>query len=119
MINQMTLTSFVKYECCNFQSDECLGVDLIGKRFRNQGSCYMAEKEPCEYFLSCVLPVAKEKGYDNVISQYRKIDRGIEQAKVRNCSCGVQLSKGKKFCEKCRKKRRQKTNKENLRKYRG
>ena len=68
-----------------------------------------------------VLPVAKERGYGNVISQYQKIDidSELKDIKVRNCSCGVVLPKGKKFCEKCRKKRRQRTNRENLKKYRG
>jgi hypothetical protein len=121
MIKQITLTSFVKQECCNFASDECLGIDVFGKRFRGQGICHVAEKEPCAYFLRCVLPVAKERGYGNVISQYQKIDidSELKDIKVRNCSCGVVLPKGKKFCEKCRKKRRQRTNRENLKKYRG
>jgi hypothetical protein len=67
-----------------------------------------------------VLPIAKERGYGNVISSYQKIDidSELKKIKVRNCGCGAELPKGKKFCEKCRKKRRQKTDRENQRKYR-
>ncbi len=54
-----------------------------------------------------------------MISQYQRIDINAElkNVKVKNCGCGIEIPKGKKFCEKCRKKKRQKTNRENLRKY--
>ncbi len=55
-----------------------------------------------------------------MISQYQRIDINAElnNVKVRNCGCGIEILKGKKFCEKCRKKKRQKTNRVNLRRYR-
>ena len=121
MINRVTLASFVKLECCNFVSDECLGIDVFGKRFREQGICYIVEKKLCVYFLRCVLSIAKEKGYGNVISQYQKIDIDAELKgiKVRNCSCGTELPKGKKFCDKCRKRKRLESKREYQRNYRG
>ncbi len=121
MIKQISLASFVKQECCNFVSDECLGVDVFGKRFREQGICWIFKKKLCVFFARCVLPVAKDKGYGNVISQYQKIDINSElkELKVRSCSCGVGLPKGKKLCEKCRKRKRRETKREYQRNYRG
>ncbi len=115
-----TLFSFVKAECADYVNSECLGIDVFGKRFREQGICFILENKPCAYFVRCVLPIAKERGYGNVISSYQKIDidSELKKIKVRNCDCGAGLPKGKKFCEKCRKKRRQKTDRENQRKYR-
>ena len=115
MVNQITLTPFVKQECCNFVSDECLGIDLFGKRFRNQGICYIEEKKPCSFFASCVLPLAIQNGYSNVVRQYEKIDQPI---KIRTCECGVVLSKGRQYCDICKVKNRRKTNRENQKKYR-
>ncbi len=83
MINRVTLTSFLKQECCNFFSNECLGVDVFGKRFREQGICYIVEKTPCVYFVKCVLPVAKDKGYGDVISRYQRIDINSKLLKMR------------------------------------
>ena len=121
MINRATLSSFVKQECANFVSGECIGIDVFGKRFRDQGICYIVEKRLCVYFVRCVLPRAKENGCGNVISQYQKIDidSELKDLKVRSCSCGVEIPKGKKFCEKCRKRKRQETKREYQRNYRG
>ncbi len=121
-MDNLTLTSFIRNECANIiRQTECLGIDVLGKRFRREGPCYVLKQDPCGYFVKCVLPIAKQRGYGNVISQYQRIDINSElkKVKVRKCGCGEDLPKGKKFCEKCRKKKRQKTNRENLRKYRG
>jgi len=120
MINQITLTSFVKQGCCNLVSGECLGLNGNKTRFRNQGKCYIAERKSCPYFTRVLLPLAKRKGcYDKIISEYQNIDLAIRRERIRQCECGTALSKGKKYCGNCRKKRRQQTNRENLRKHRG
>jgi len=120
MINQMTLASFVKQECCNFFTNQCLGVDVHSKRFRNQGNCYITDRKPCDYFVRVLLLLSKQKGCcDKIFSEYQNIDLAIKKDKVRQCECGRELSKRERFCKSCRKKRRQKTNRENVRKYRG
>ncbi|MHC4266933.1 MAG: hypothetical protein ACYSTS_00580 [Planctomycetota bacterium] len=111
----LTLTSFIRNECANLiRQNECLGVDTLGKRFRNEGPCYVLEKDACIYFVKAVLPIAKQRGYGNVISQYQRIDINSElkNVKIRNCVCGAEIPKGKQVCEKCRKKKRQKTHRE-------
>ncbi len=121
-MNDLTLSSFIRNECANIlRQNECLGIDVLGKRFRNEGDCYVLKQEPCLYFVKAVLPVARQRGYGNVISQYQRIDINSElkNIKVRNCGCGAELPKGKQLCEKCRKKRRLKSQKEHNSKRRG
>ncbi len=118
----LTLGSFLKQECANvMRQTECIGIDVLGKRFRSEGPCYVLKQDPCGYFVKCVLPIAKQKGYGNVISRYQRIDINSElkKVKVRKCGCGEDLPKCKKYCEKCRKERRKKTDKENHQKQRG
>jgi hypothetical protein len=121
MNKKIKLSAFVRQECADYVNSECLGIDVFGKRFREQGNCWIMEQEPCVYFVRCVLPIAKERGYGNVISSYQKIDIDSEakKNKVRNCECGESLPKGKQLCEKCRKKRRQNTKRIYQQKYRG
>jgi|TARA_B100001964_G_scaffold97307_1_gene108895 hypothetical protein len=118
MIKRITLLTFVRQQCCNFIPNECLGVDLFGKRFRNQGVCHIVEKEPCLFFERCVLPVANQMGGGNVVRQYQRVN-GFELAKTRYCECSVELLKNKKFCKKCRTRRRRETKSKYQRKYRG
>jgi hypothetical protein len=120
MNNQITLASFVKQECCSLVSGECLGLNGNNTKFRNQGNCYITEQESCDYFNRVLLPLSDQKGcYDKIISEYQNIDLAIRRERVRQCECGTELSRGKKYCGNCRKKRRQQTNRENLRKHRG
>ncbi len=116
-----TLLSFVRQECANFCNSECLGIDVFGKRFREQGICFILENKPCVYFVRCVLPIAKDKGYGDVISRYQRIDINSKllKIKVRKCECGQDIPKGKQICENCRKKRRQNTKRIYQQKYRG
>ena len=82
MINRVTLTSFVKHECANFISGECLGLDIHSKRFRNQGNCYITDRKPCDYFVRVVLPLSNHKGcYDKIFSDYQNIDLAIKKEK--------------------------------------
>lgn len=105
------IVKFTKRECANFINLECLGVSVFGKKFREQGACFILEDKPCLYFKICVLPLAKERGYDDVIDQYGEIDKDstVSSFKVRKCECGQGMPKGKQMCEKCRKKRRRET----------
>ncbi len=116
-----TLLGFVKAECADYVNSECLGIDVFGKRFIEQGSCFILENKPCMYFVRCVLPIAKERGYGNVISSYQKIDidSKLMKFKTRKCECGIDIPKGKQICEICRKKRRQITKRMYQQKYRG
>jgi len=116
-----TLSSFVKAECADYVNSECLGIDLFGKRFREQGICFILENKPCAYFVRCVLPIAKERGYGDVISRYQEIDIDSKLMKfeTRKCECGESLPKGKQLCEECRKKRRRETDRQNHQKHRG
>ena len=117
MTNQITLNSLVRNECCNLVQDSCLGVDLFGKRFRNEGECWIFNKNPCSFFTTSVLPLEPQ-----LTEKYRKLtkDTRVESHESRLCECGeYELRRRERFCEKCRKKRRQRTNRENLRKYRG
>ena len=102
------LTKFVKQECANFINLECLGVSVFGKKFREQGACFILEDKPCLYFKMCVLPLVEEKGYGDVIDQYEEIDKDSKSSKlkVRKCECGQDIAKSKQMCEKCRKIRR-------------
>ncbi len=86
----------------------------------NPDKCLVLKKKRCEYFKKAVLPLSLDLGcYDNIIGDYLKLDKSVSQdIEVKRCDCGSELPKGKKFCEKCRKKRRQKTDRENHRKYR-
>ena len=121
MTKQRTLASFVRHECADYVNSECLGIDVFGKRFREQGICFILENKPCVYFARCVLPIAKEKGYGDVISRYQRIDINSKllKIKVRKCECGQDIPKGKQICENCRKKRRQITKRMYQQKYRG
>jgi hypothetical protein len=87
----------------------------------NQAQCLILAKQRCDYFKKCVLPLAKLKGcYDRVFREYLKFDKPIDQSEdARFCECGTELPKGKKFCEKCRKKRRRETDMQNHQKHRG
>ncbi len=121
MNKKIKLSAFVKQECANFSNSECLGIDVFGKRFRKQGICFILENKPCAYFVRCVLPIAKERGYCKVISSYQKIDIDSKLMKfeTRKCECGIAIQKGKQICENCRKKRRQNTKRIYQQKYRG
>ncbi len=129
-----TLTSFIKAQCASFTGNGCIGftikreldkkgrVELKNKMFNNSGKCLVIEeKKPCVFFRESVLPLAEHYGvYSKILSEYTKIDESIvKNIHTRFCDCGEELKKREKCCEKCRTKRRQKTDRENKRKYRG
>ncbi len=110
-----TLTSFIRAECANLiKADQCLGLDVFGKRFMNQDKCLILRKKRCEYFKKCVLPISLDLGcYDNIIGDYLKIDRSVSQdIELRRCECGTEIPKGRQICDKCKKTRRMETYRE-------
>ncbi len=129
-----TLTSFIKAECASFTGNGCIGftikreldrkgrIELKNKMFNNSGKCLVIEKkEACKYFKKSVLPLAELQGiYSKILLEYTNIDESIvKNIRTRFCECGEELKPRERFCERCRWKRRQKTNRENLQKYRG
>jgi hypothetical protein len=132
MNKEITLQRFVKDECGNFFSDECIGTNVNGGRLKrsskttiipqyqlefvyaNAGKCWVLEGIPCDYFERQVLPLAKLiKNDSTLVNEYEKLCK-----KPRYCECGAELAKREQCCQRCRKKRRQKTNRENQRKHR-
>ncbi len=108
-----TLSSIIRDECANLtKTNECIGVDLKGKGFNLDGVCWVIkEKKPCRYFRKCVLPLAELQGiYSLILREYANIDKSIGVGiHTRFCDCGIELKPRERFCEKCRKKRRQET----------
>tara|TARA_B100002003_G_C13954781_1_gene462739 strand:+ start:76 stop:495 length:420 start_codon:yes stop_codon:yes gene_type:complete len=127
-----TLSDLVQQECCNLVSDECIGTNVNGGSLKrnskttiiyqypyefvcpNAGKCWVLEGIPCDYFERQVLPLAKLiKNDSTLVNEYEKLCK-----KPRYCECGAELAKREQCCQRCRKKRRQKTNRENQRKHR-
>ena len=115
MITQITLTSFIKQECANYSGDICLGIDVFGKRFRNEDMCWIIkDRKICEYFERCVLGYAKYiGGFDKIFKEYQDINLSITKKESRVCECGKELLKRERFCMKCKKKRRLEAKKKN------
>ena len=79
-------------------------------------TCLIQENKRCGYFEKAVLPVG-----DSVIRQkYETLTGVCIKGRVTNlCSdCGKSIPSRRRYCEGCKKKRRQKTNRENLRNFR-
>ncbi len=128
-----TLTSFIKAQCSSFIGNGCIGVtikreldekgrvELKNKMFNNSGKCLVIEeKNPCVFFRKAVLPLAEHYGvYSRILSEYTEIDKSIvKDIHTRFCDCGEELKPRERFCKKCRKKRRQRTDRENKRRHR-
>ncbi len=129
-----TLTSFIRAQCSSFTGNGCIGftikrkldgkgrIELKNEMFNNSGKCLVIEeKEPCVFFRESVLPLAELQGiYSKILLEYTNIDESIvKNIHTRFCECGTELKPRERFCDKCKKKRRQETNRENLRKFRG
>ena len=119
MVNQVTLASFIKHECCNFVSDGCLGVDFSKNLFNPGDVCFvLKDRKPCKFFEDCVLEVAKHRGcFDRVFGEYQDINLSISSKGVRRCECGSELLKRERYCEKCRKKKRLEAKRRNWHKH--
>jgi hypothetical protein len=112
MPKKMTLFDLVRQECCNFVSDECLGIELFSnKRFKEEGGkCWIIDEgTQCDFFVRCVLPLAPE-----LSEKYREIDSSIKEAK-RCSNCGNKIGNNERKCTICKRKTRRLRN----RKFRG
>ncbi len=129
-----TLASFIIQQCTGLMGNKCIGftikreldekgrVELKNKEFNKSGKCLVIEeKNPCVFFRESILPLTEHYGvYSRILSEYTQIDESIiKNIHTRFCDCGEELKPRERFCDKCKKKRRQETNRENLRKYRG
>ena len=107
------LRSFVKNECANF--DDHFG----GCFFNNDNKCSVLEGKRCGYFEQSVLgkPDYKYKllnyDYGKLFEQYAAINPRYlsKMAKVsaRICVCGEPLLPRQRFCDNCKRRRRQKS----------
>jgi hypothetical protein len=115
------LTTFLKKECCNWDSDTCLGATLLSSGLFNATcKCYIMEREPCPYFERCVLPSAKnDPNYDKIVKYYSMINSKFDPTYANTCNdCGKTIPPRKRYCKKCAKKRRNKTYKISSKHYR-
>jgi hypothetical protein len=100
------LMTFVKEECANYVRDNCMGLTVKNKKFRDYGNCWLEkgeEQKPCSYFRDVVFPIARQQEvFDEIYYYYKDIDLSLQKHKLRSCECGATLPKGKRFCEKCR-----------------
>ena len=104
----MQLNEFIKRECCNYVAgNRCIR--------NNMNKCHVQKEtkdlggKACSYFKRYVLPLAVREGYKHVISSYETIDPYLAEdikIKIRFCTCGNTMSKGKKMCNICRKNNR-------------
>jgi len=84
-------------------------------------TCLVQEGRRCGYFEKAVLPVASELGLQNIYEAYEKQTGAgmLKRSQARICpDCGEPLRPRQKFCDDCTRKRRQKTKRENQRKFR-
>ncbi len=130
--------SLAVQSCDYLFSGECLHTNVNGSRLKikskttiihqypyefvchNTGLCWIQEGMPCDHFERQVLPSAEhKKGYSAIIKEYAKIRSSIKKQAPRFCECGTVLAKRERCCQKCRMKRRRKSDRENHRKHRG
>jgi len=98
-----SLAVFVKKECANCVGGQCCMI----------GQCLVLKGKPCLYFEKAVLGPVDYKfhqpGYDwgGLFDAYSAINGSYlsKQVKLRNCECGEPLLPGKRYCEKCKRKR--------------
>lgn len=120
---QISLVAFLKGSanpkdsmpgCANY--DHHYGGCLFG------ATCLIEKGKRCGYFEKAVLPTAADIGQtERIYSLYEKqckVSGLLCRPQQRLCpDCGTGLKPRQKLCDKCKKKHRQKTNRENQRKY--
>ena len=100
MTKSTSIYNLVDHECCNMVGGSCLGVDLFGKRFKEEGKCWIKEKEPCEFFSKCVLPIIPE-----LTDEYIQVTNDTDVGEVNHCAeCGEAIPLSKVKCKKCKRK---------------
>jgi len=105
-----SLTVFVRDYCANWVVDRCVGVDLQTKAFNATGQCQIIDRKSCCYFRQYVLPIARQKGtYEKLARLYRAYDSTFVKESIRKCTCGTELPRRRRYCEKCVRLHRQQT----------
>ncbi len=128
-----SLSKFVKQMCdcwTGRPSEECLGLDVYGKSFRNPGKCRIMEGKSCKYFKEAVLHqedykfprlcFVEDPAFEQrVRKQYKKIDHTVVEAEARRCpGCGAALKPRQRYCTKCAKRRARDASRQRQQKYR-
>ena len=102
--------------CDNY--DHHYGGCLLGD------NCKVEQGKRCGYFEKAVLPTANNlKEGSKTIDEYQKLvglsaPIGSRITKANFCDCGATIPAGRRLCEKCKRKNRQKTKREYQRKFR-
>ena len=116
------LSAFVRAECANYRSEKCI--------FNHGGACPVMRGQKCnifyrtmliassqrlpgehDYFGSCVAPLAEKKPeHVAAANEYIKLCAQTVKTKPviiseRHCACGEPLTRKKRVCDKCRRKR--------------
>ena len=115
------LTTFLKKECSNWDTNTCLGATIKSTGlFNTSGKCVIIEGKPCPYFEKSVLPSAKnDPNYDKIVKHYCKINPENIPADSNICNdCGKTIPPRKRYCKECANKRRKKTFRNSSRTYR-
>ena len=133
---------FVEENCDYYLSDECYGSlsgkcineNVNGGRLKresktaviyqfpyefiypNTGLCWVQEGITCDYFGKII--VKDEIDCSAVNEERTEIYSSTKKQESRFCECGAGLAKRRRYCDSCRKKREQKTNRENQRNHR-
>lgn len=77
--------------------------------------CLVEQGKRCGYFERAVLPtVSGLRGGDKILNEYQNRCRvsgvlKIKMATVRFCQCGQPILPGRRFCDKCKQRKRQQT----------
>lgn len=133
----MSPKQMVIHDCSNFMHDgSCLGVSSLCfpgcKAQPPEKECRVVQGKRCAFFERCIMPLGdrpspkNEPGLSGNRQEARNLyldrhdqKRPKQMAGRRNCPrCGTILDPGKKFCEECRKHRRNETARKNMQKWR-
>jgi len=124
----MTPLQMANAECPNWNQGACSGAriadDLTPLPGRPLDKCALADNNRCEYFESCVLPMAayvsnpaKSKAYLDVVAAY-KFQHHIAGLSRRCPECGGPLPTRKRFCAGCTGNHRRKSTRDAVRRFR-
>lgn len=110
--------------CCNYDLHHvgCFLLDHMGQRC----DCKPLKDQRCGYFERAVLPTAnllKLKDRQKIMDEYQRaygLEKlvKIELSKTHTCPCGNPIPSRMRFCNVCKKKKRQKTKREYQKRFR-
>ena len=78
-----SVTKFVKENCANWTgkaSEQCLGVDVSCRAFREPGRCFIIEGKACPYFRRCVLGSQDYRFPHNTFVQNPALEKRVPKA---------------------------------------